>query len=805
MDDRLALGLPNHEELDAPKNRFALRESRSRVNSISAVPFLIGAFAGLLKKMFETEQKVSDKHPGEPSDHNSKEDKHASDIKDDPVMTQIQKIGEVADFLRSLAEPISVNVPDLNFDVWQPHRPWGVQGLHSAHRSGVGNSIHGAGGRGGAPPPVAGNDNGGRSLPPGGSLPGQGEGDNSHGGSGSGGQGGGSGGQGNQPGQSDPGQGSPGSTKTNRRPVLTGPVFLSDGMMNLSVIITMGELLNGASDPDGDNLIVRSLEADHGELQRIGLERWLYTPEQDQTGPVTFHYQISDGADTIQQSAHLEVTEPAGESIAGTEGDDILIGTPYGDLIDARGGNDVVYGRESNDTIHGGDGDDRLIGGDGNDVIWGGRGHDILFGGRGDDTLFGGEGNDTLYGDAGNDLLLGDEGNDQIHGGDGNDVADGGSGNDTLYGEDGNDTLDAGDGNDALDGGAGTDLLIGGSGDDAMAGRDGNDHLLGGDGADDLHGDAGTDTLDGGDGNDALDGGAGTDQLIGGSGDDAMAGGDGNDQLLAGDGADELHGGAGADTLDGGNGNDMLDGGQGDDTLLGDAGDDTMSGGGGNDHLSDGLGLDHVDGGSDDDVIHLNNDLQIDIVDGGEGQDTLDLSANAADAIVDLQDGLVFLDGIEEAHVFAIESIVGSHGRNTLVANDSVNVMVGGGGNDIFVFRSLESLANHGGPFDLIMDFQTGDRIDLSRISDDNNDFASQKLFFAGAASAAPAELGAVTFNYQMLDIDHEVTVVSGNLDSDPDDEFSLVLDGHHELTAQDFILEAKHDAVLPSPALATA
>ncbi len=240
MDDRLALGLPNHEELDALKNRFALRESRSRVNSISAVPFLIGAFAALLKKMFETEQKVSDKHPGELSDHNSKEDKHASDIKDDPVMTQIQKIGEVADFLRSLAEPISVNVPDLNFDVWQPHRPWGVQGLHSAHRSGVGNSIHGAGGRGGSPPPVAGNDNGGRSLPPGGALPGQGEGDNSHGGSGSGGRGGSSGGQGTQPGQSDPGQGSQGSTKTNRRPVLTGPVFLSDGMMNLSVISPWG-------------------------------------------------------------------------------------------------------------------------------------------------------------------------------------------------------------------------------------------------------------------------------------------------------------------------------------------------------------------------------------------------------------------------------------------------------------------------------------------------------------------------------------------------------------------------------------
>ncbi|TPL07952.1 hypothetical protein FJ938_10180 [Mesorhizobium sp. B2-4-14] len=747
MDDRLALGLPNHEELDAPKNRFKLRDARSRVNSVSAFPFLIGAFAALLKKMFETDQNVPDKNPGGHADQPTKGDDHPPNAEDDPVVTQIQKIGDVADYLRSLAEPIGVNVSDLNFDVWQPHRPWGVQGLHPNVRAGVGNSIHGPVGHGAPPPPVASNDNGGGgSSPPGGVLPGHG-GSETGGGSGPGGQPGGSGGQENQPGQTDPGQGSPGPTKSNRRPVLTGPVFLSDGMMNLSVIITMGELLNGASDPDGDNLIVRSLEADSGELRRIGLERWLYTPEHDQIGAVTFHYQISDGVETIQQSAHLEVTEPAGESTAGTEGDDVLIGTPYDDLIDARGGNDVVYGRESNDTIHGGDGNDRLIGGDGNDVIWGGRGNDVLFGGHGDDSLFGGEGNDILYGDAGNDLLLGGEGQDQIHGGDGNDVADGGTGSDVLEGEDGADTLDGGDGNDVLDGGAGADLLIGGSGDDAIAGDDGADSLLGGDGADSLHGDAG------------------------------------------------------ADTLDGGDGNDVLDGGQDDDTLIGGAGDDTMSGGDGNDHLSDGAGLDHIDGGAGDDVIVLCNDVRIDIVDGGAGQDTLDLSANAHDTLVDLPDGLVFLDGIEEAHIFEIESIVGGHGRNTLVANDAVNVMVGGGGSDLFVFQSLQSLENQGGPRDLIMDFHAGDRIDLSRISEDLNDFAGHKLFFAGAASAAPADLGAVVFKFQTLDIDHEVTLVSGNLDSDPDDEFSLALDGHHELTAQDFILEAKHDAAMPGQA----
>ena len=220
----------------------------------------------------------------------------------------------------------------------------------------------------------------------------------------------------------------PGPGRVNRRPVLNGPVYLDNGLLNLSIIITMGELLSGASDPDGDALAVFSLTVDKGSLEPIGTDTWLYTPARDETGPVTFSYQVSDGTDPVLQMAHLEVRPPHGKEIAGTDGDDRLIGTPHDDVIDARGGDDIVYGREGDDVIHGGDGDDRLLGGFGNDVIWGGRGNDIIWGGAGDDALFGQDGNDILEGDAGNDHLDGGAGDDEVHGGEGADIAHGGQG-----------------------------------------------------------------------------------------------------------------------------------------------------------------------------------------------------------------------------------------------------------------------------------------------------------------------------------------------------------------------------------------
>ncbi|HYE27653.1 MAG TPA: tandem-95 repeat protein, partial [Allosphingosinicella sp.] len=134
-------------------------------------------------------------------------------------------------------------------------------------------------------------------------------------------------------------------------------------------------------------------------------------------------------------------TAPAGETITGTEGDDVLTGTIGDDTVNALGGNDIVSGQGGADLIFGGDGHDQLRGEADNDAIEGGN-HD--------DFLWGGDGNDALSGQAGNDILFGEEGDDQLAGGDGSDSLDGGDGADILTG---------GLGSDGLTGGAGADLF----------------------------------------------------------------------------------------------------------------------------------------------------------------------------------------------------------------------------------------------------------------------------------------------------------------------------------------------------------
>ena len=208
-----------------------------------------------------------------------------------------------------------------------------------------------------------------------------------------------------------------------------------------------------------------------------------------------------------------------GESIKGTEFDDIIY---------ANGGNDTVNAGIGDDTIYGEAGFDTLYGENGNDVLIGGTGNDRLEGGLGDDTYIYnvGDGLDTIYddnrGNTDNDTIKFGEGisfsditfsrkdnnlimtlfNDITQGviiqnffsssyyqveklefADGttvpltergfefiqNDGADNVSGtnyDDTIYGKGGNDTIYGYSGNDTLIGGKGNDRLEGSYGDD---------------------------------------------------------------------------------------------------------------------------------------------------------------------------------------------------------------------------------------------------------------------------------------------------------------------------------------------------
>jgi hypothetical protein len=80
----------------------------------------------------------------------------------------------------------------------------------------------------------------------------------------------------------------------------------------------------------------------------------------------------------------------------GTNGRDILAGTPGDDGFLAFGGNDLIRARGGDDGACGGAGKDLEKGGAGKDRLSGGPDNDVLDGGPGNDSCDGGPGRDTL-------------------------------------------------------------------------------------------------------------------------------------------------------------------------------------------------------------------------------------------------------------------------------------------------------------------------------------------------------------------------------------------------------------------------
>ncbi|GKS60330.1 hypothetical protein YTPLAS18_38570 [Nitrospira sp.] len=296
----------------------------------------------------------------------------------------------------------------------------------------------------------------------------------------------------------------------------------------------------------------------------------------------------------------LNVSGPLPQTLAGTEGDDVLIGGRGDDALLGFGGDDLLSGGDSADWLDGGPGADSMVGGAGDDTYLVDSVEDVVAEGvnGGTDTVratisytlgnhvenltltggaaLNGTGNgldNTLIGNSGINVLRGRAGNDTYVVGAGDTVIEtADQGTDTVQSEvswilssyvenltlTGSDSINGfGNGlNNVLVGNSVANTLDGGSGHDTIRGMDGNDSLIGGSGNDVLMGDAGDDVLSGGSGVDDLDGGDGDDQLDGGSGDDRLAGGAGDDILVGGSGSDDLIGGGGNDLLNGGSGTD---------------------------------------------------------------------------------------------------------------------------------------------------------------------------------------------------------------------------------------------------------
>ncbi|HEY0413578.1 MAG TPA: calcium-binding protein [Allosphingosinicella sp.] len=312
---------------------------------------------------------------------------------------------------------------------------------------------------------------------------------------------------------------------------------------------------------------------------------------------------------------------------------------------------------------------------------------------------------------------------------------------DMLSGEGGNDTLRAGWGNDTLLGGSGDDILYGGTG---------NDDLSGGTGADKLYGEGDNDTLDGNSGDDVLDGGPGN---------DTMFGGDGNDLLYGGPGADIINGGSGFNILDYSySGPITID--RGDPTGRsngGDAAGDTIS------NISKlvlsafadtyiGAGVSTpVDGGAGDDTLTGSGGL--DHLEGGDGNDKL--------------------YGLAEN-----DTLIGGAGKDTLVGGHGTDDLSGGAGNDVFAFDDGDSTVAHP---DIIEDFQTGDKINLSDI---DAKVGGLDDAFSGLVAAFTGHAGELMVSTKAAG----VFLVSGDVNGDKVADFAIIVHSQTPLVSSDFI-----------------
>jgi Ca2+-binding RTX toxin-like protein len=216
---------------------------------------------------------------------------------------------------------------------------------------------------------------------------------------------------------------------------------------------------------------------------------------------------------------------------------------------------------------------------------------------------------------------------------------------------------------DVLDGKGGDDTLSGGKEDNAIRGGDGDDRIDGRDGSDVLRGAGGDDVVIGGAGGDTIDGGAGIDTA---DYADAAAGVTVDlNKITAqdtGQGKDTV---TGIENLIGSGFDDQLTGNALANRLSGGAGNDSLSGGDGADTLSAGLGLDTLVGGAAVDLADYSSETR-----------------NLTLAMLGPQAGVVSFGGVAEDHLSEIENVTGGAGNDSITADNRVNLLVGGAGND---------------------------------------------------------------------------------------------------------------------------
>jgi len=469
---------------------------------------------------------------------------------------------------------------------------------------------------------------------------------------------------------------------------------------------------------------------------------------------------VSDGLGGVDQLYGIEnlIGGSNNDTLVGNASANILTGGLGNDMLYGMDGADTLYGGSGNDTLYGGPGINLIDGGAGIDtadysaetaaisvtlrgVVDGSvAGTGITDTLRGIENVIGGSANDTIVADINANFIDGAGGTDTASysnssagvratlNGASNSIA--GVGGDAagdvlvnienLIGSAYNDTLTGDSAINIIDGGTGNDILNAGLGDDTLAGGAGNDTLVGGAGINLLDGGADIDTADYGletaalsvtllgaaDGNAAAAGATFSDTL---RGIENVIGGSGNDMIVADINANFINGNVGTDTVSYANSgagvivtlngaSNSIAGVGGDatgdilaniekligsiynDTLTGDSGINILDGGAGNDTLAGGIGNDTLLGGDGDDIL-IGGD-GVNVLSGGNGSDTADYSAQAVAFNVNFFTGVASSGtGITDS-LISIENVIGGSANDVFVVNSSANVIDGRGGID---------------------------------------------------------------------------------------------------------------------------